>query len=735
MLKHKLKGPPEFPPDRGGPSWLQRACLRGLQPKPEHRWASMDELLSTLERNLDGARRRMTLTAASAGLVVLGGLSVWTMAGAPEDPCKHAGEGIEQVWNLRRHQEVHDTLAALQRPYLDEIVPRLDGDLDAYASDWTRARVAACEANQDRSDHSPQMLDRAMACLDQRRDLLRATVDALAGAKEESVARKAVRAAMQLPPIDTCSDEAYLQTTLPPLVDPERAETAAEIRSGLADVRALGETGQVEAARELARDLARRAATLDYPPVDVEARARLGEALHDAGRFEESRDVLIPTYFDALEIGHDRQAASIASLLVFVVGKNLSRTEEARGWAQHADALLERFDDDGRARARFVLNLGSVALEAAEYDVALEHYRRALELHEKLFGEEDPRTAMVHSNIGIVLERHKQLDAAIEEYRRSIELYEASLGKDYPDLAMPLVNIGSALSSKGDFEAARVHLERALAIWEHSIGPDHPHVATVLNNIGTLLQDQGRNDEALGFHERALDIRTRVLGPEHPDVAMSLNNLGNIRRDQGDLAGSERDHRRALEIRSNALGEDHPLTATSAYNLGLTVLEQGKPEQAQALVERSIEIWRARLGPQHPYVAVGLQGLASIAIERGDLEQAQAHLQQSLAVLEQTMGREHFQVAETLTTLGKVELDQGNAAGAHAHLQRALQIAEGGTQPQLLARVAFALARTEAARGNLSVAKQRARQALSAYESVDDEDDARAAVERWLAEH
>src|SRR5262249_33063129 len=64
VVHGKVKAPP---PSSRVPSWIHRVLLRGLQPRQENRYASMDALLADLERDPARARRRRSLLA---GVVV-----------------------------------------------------------------------------------------------------------------------------------------------------------------------------------------------------------------------------------------------------------------------------------------------------------------------------------------------------------------------------------------------------------------------------------------------------------------------------------------------------------------------------------------------------------------------------------------------------------------------------------------------------------------------------------------
>src|SRR5262249_1433863 len=79
----KVKAPP---PSSRVPSWIHRVLLRGLQPRQENRYASMDALLADLERDPARARRRRSLLAAVAVAALAAGFGTALFLSQPKAP-------------------------------------------------------------------------------------------------------------------------------------------------------------------------------------------------------------------------------------------------------------------------------------------------------------------------------------------------------------------------------------------------------------------------------------------------------------------------------------------------------------------------------------------------------------------------------------------------------------------------------------------------------------------------
>src|SRR6185369_7576787 len=81
---------------------------------------------------------------------------------------------------------------------------------DRYFAGWTAAHREACRATRVRGEQSEELLDRRMACLDQRFRQAGALVDVFAHA-DAGLVKTAVDVTGKLASVDECSDEAALR--------------------------------------------------------------------------------------------------------------------------------------------------------------------------------------------------------------------------------------------------------------------------------------------------------------------------------------------------------------------------------------------------------------------------------------------------------------------------------------------------------------------------------------------
>jgi tetratricopeptide (TPR) repeat protein len=243
---------------------------------------------------------------------------------------------------------------------------------------------------------------------------------------------------------------------------------------------------------------------------------------------------------------------------------------------------------------------GKINYLKGDINTALNYFKQALKIDEKVFGKDHPNVATDVNNIAVVLQDKGELEAALQYLQKALEIDEKVLGKNHPKVASDVNNIAMVLKDKGDTEAALQYLHQALEIDEKALGKDHPNVATDVNHIALVLKDKGDTEAALQYLHRALEIDEKVFGKDHPKVAIRVNNIAMILQDKGDIKASLQYLQRALEIDEKVLGRDHPNVAIHVNNIAMVLKDKGDIEGAQRNLKRAYKIFLKSYGMEHP---------------------------------------------------------------------------------------------------------------------------------------
>ena len=232
----------EPPRDANVPGWIRQALMRGMAVNPSERFPSMEELLEALSQERRRAARRKWLAAACAtgvGLAAVGGFAYQR-----SQVCAGIDGLMAQVWTPEAQGQLASSFAATGRPIAQETAVHVTQVLGDYAKSWTQQRFQVCQATHSSAVAQPEeLLGRRVACLERRREDLRALVGLLTQA-DGPLVEKAVDAAHALPDLAECADLEGLaeQQRLPS--DPGKREEIARLGTGLAEVKALVDGGR-----------------------------------------------------------------------------------------------------------------------------------------------------------------------------------------------------------------------------------------------------------------------------------------------------------------------------------------------------------------------------------------------------------------------------------------------------------------------------------------------------------
>ncbi len=578
-----------IPSGAGVPGRAKRALMRGLSAKPGERFASMEGLLSELGHDPTAVRRRWMVVGMAVLLGVAGAVLVTQFVATRRQLCSGGADRVATVWNEERSAAVTLAFEGTGVSYAAETAARISDMVTGRGEIWIKAYTDVCEATRVRKETSEDLLDRQMACLDQRLlEIDRLLV--LLQAPDEELVERAVDSVRNLPASEPCTHGAEMLNLEPLPSDPQTTAAIEAVRTDLADIEALKVTGQFEEALTQAGRAAEAAQTIGYMPLVAQAMQLKGNLEIEMGQGNEALASLRLGLVAAEEGGADRFAVAILNELVWVQGVMLQQFDRAEFWSQLAEAGLHRVSDDGALMAEILYSRAAILGAEGRYDEALDLQERAYRAVVAAEGAESLGATFAENQLADALFSVGSYDEALQHYRVAAALRERYLGPNHPRLAPTLTSLGSTLSNLRRHDEALGVLARALDINEAVYGPDHPNLAVTLNNIAYAQEGLGRFSDALETHERALAIIRATWGAGHPQTAYAhLNRVSIYRKlEQWDLALEQA--RAAEKILAGAFGSDHPLYAYAANAEGVILLLMGKPHQALEPLEIAVGI-------------------------------------------------------------------------------------------------------------------------------------------------
>lgn len=686
-LEGRFRRPPRR---REAPLGVLSVLARGLEHDPDRRFEDMEALLDALIDKPRRRRRWVAFTSIAGGGLLAGAATSWGVTPETPAPCAGARDEFSAVWNPQRRDVVVQAFEATELPYASDTSRTVVAGLDAYADAWTQMRVEACEATFVRGAQSESLLDRRMACLDDRKTHAGALIDLLETADTQTVQTSA-KAVQRLASVEPCADPDVVSTYPPLPDDPDVAAEVEAVEAELASVEALLSVDHSADALGRVGSLLVRAEATGWPPLLQKVLYVDGMAAMQSGEFARAVPNLERSLWLAEAQANDAAVVRSASGLLHALSDTDPTSGDVDTWFRLGRAVDERL------------------------------------------GERPDLGIVLWSGRGAVLARNQDFDGAQAALERAVSLAADSLPAGHLRHAELAISLGGVAQQQGDFDRALQHFDRALAILEEAVGPHHPLVGKLHNNFGAIYFGRHEYERARTEFALAIAIEESVSDTDSLTLADGLYNLALVDSYLGDVEQAERTFRRIEGMYSRLLGPRHPYVATVHEELGILARERGDFDAAREASELALEIKIDALGPKHAEVAEALKGLAYAELGAGDLERALVLFEQSAEIIIDTLGEDHERSASARARVAKVALRLGRFADARRDAERALQTLDAmgdAAEPGVAADARFTLAQA-IWEGDPAQGVRLAEQALA--ESVPG--GLRDKIEAWLSAH
>ena len=756
------------------PAWLRRVLLRGLSVAPADRFASMNELLAALARGGGRTRKRALVASAAAVIVLAGGGTAFALRARAASPCAGAADHTAAAWNPARHDAMQAAFAASKRPLAGSIFEHASAVVDAWVGQWQAGFVAACQATRVSGEQSEHLLDLRVACLNQRLNDARATIDAVAGGGDE-VVDHAMTALTALPAVAPCADTGALLASQAEPSQPIVRMQRDAVRALLAGARSQLRLARYSQALTIAQQALAAARAIDLRGTIAEALLEVGRAQHALGdriSADTLRDAMraaaeagdTPTMLDASayrlltlvndtsDLGRAQELADVAESLashspppvdiavrlqdtIALLSLERGKLADARTRYEHALALAEaKLGGEDAATLTTVNQLGTALLALGRFDEARAAYQRVVDARERQVGKDHPDVASALNNLGNAFRRAAKYDDAQRVYERALAIRRAALGDQHPDVAVSYENLGTLFSERHDEAKALDYYRKAYAIYAATYGDDSGSLVGPLLDLGGALQGLGQLDEARTDLQRALAIAESKRGHEDPSEIDIYNNLGNVDQDLGKLDDAFASFEHARVIAERVKGPDSGDVVDLLLNEAVVFKHQNKPKDALAIDLRVLPMAEKAYGSDHPRVAMLLFNLGLLQNDMDRPADALASHQRSLAIFEKRFGKDHFYVSYALMGVSAALVDLKRAPEALPPAERAAAIRDKQSDPAAAAEAHAQLADVRAALGERGKARDEAKTALALYEKAGAKDRV-AEMRTFLAKH
>jgi len=336
--------------------------------------------------------------------------------------------------------------------------------------------------------------------------------------------------------------------------------------------------------------------------------------------------------------------------------------------------LLEELPDEYRQHVvKIEEAVGDVLVQLAKYDLAVNHYRTALQLTQSKEGQ-----AVCYRKLGEVYEKRSDYERALSYLKKGLELLS-----DVPSIEHARIynDVGVIHSQKSEYPKAEQQFNLALEVL--SDVPDDDTLDLVYKNLGNVYYFQGRLNDAAKCYEQSLSLGERI-----GDIftqAKIYNNLGTFFKKRGDLKKAIEYYQSSLNLKEQ-IGDVAGL-APLYSNLGVLYSRQADFARAVEFCQRGIEY--AKQVGNLSRVAQSYVNLGEVYAWQKQFKRAIDAYQKGLKLAE-GIGDVRV-VASIYINLAEAYCGDGNLNAAYEYYNRTLEVLKSVEIPEIRAHSHYVL--------------------------------------------
>ncbi|MBL8230069.1 MAG: serine/threonine protein kinase [Bryobacterales bacterium] len=411
-----------------------------------------------------------------------------------------------------------------------------------------------------------------------------------------------------------------------------------------------------------------RAELKSKPDVRASMLEAMSRAFRSLGIYDKSAG-LAEEAVKLREAGADRDALASSLALLSIIRTHQGQFEAAEPIARRAMALTPEPGQDALiALARSLYRQAKYA----ESRMALEQVKRRMDA-EGTAGT--PEAADLDLRLGNIELRMRQPQAAEQHFRRALGIFERAYGENHQQTATAMANVADALRMQGKGEESLELRKRVVRIDRAVLGASHPGLAFSLDNLAASYLDERDWKSAEPLIEEMRLIRIKTLGPKHYLTANSYEKLAWMLSLKGDRAACLKAHDDGIAILRELYGEKHYQVAEAYRNRTLSQQALGSWSGMEQDAARMAAIARAiPNGGQQVADALLLQSQAAYELKKH--EEAERTATEALAVIERDTPKDVRGRCNALMAIGAAQIEQGERAKSVATLEQALAMSD-----------------------------------------------------------
>uniref|UniRef100_A0A7S1USR9 Anaphase-promoting complex subunit 5 domain-containing protein n=1 Tax=Grammatophora oceanica TaxID=210454 RepID=A0A7S1USR9_9STRA len=306
--------------------------------------------------------------------------------------------------------------------------------------------------------------------------------------------------------------------------------------------------------------------------------------------------------------------------------------------------------------------IGSLHKQVGEREDALNYFNKALELTEKVHGEDSPKVAEILYKFGELKEEMDEHVEALAMLGECLDIQRRHLPGRHPDIASTVDALGKIHLEKHNYEKAYQLFIEGLEIRQANFQPDDPRVGDSFHNLGVVSRKGGKCDRALTFLMEALHVRKSL--EDESFTVETLLEIGNVHRALGDPESALGCYEKCLEITLDRYGGEDERISDILLPLGHAKKDLGFAEDAVDFYRRALEIREKKCGKDSAKCAAGFRSLGLVMYEKGDYRAAIKYLVDFIRIQDARKQKNSIDYVMGLEIIGDIHKFNNNAEDA-----------------------------------------------------------------------
>jgi tetratricopeptide (TPR) repeat protein len=207
-------------------------------------------------------------------------------------------------------------------------------------------------------------------------------------------------------------------------------------------------------------------------------------------------------------------------------------------------------------------NLAQVLVDREKLDEAERLVREAMRICEKVLGADSVAVADLNNSLGRVLTRRPQ--EAEAHFRKALAIHRKHYGDEHDAIAWDLDNLAVVLYEQRRLGEAETAVRQSLAIKRKVLGPVHPSTLQTQTNLGELLRERGELEPARELLQEAVELFLKTPAADPAYLANCRLNLGAVLVELRRFEEAAPELLAAYLALEKAGGRDHRLTRDAA---------------------------------------------------------------------------------------------------------------------------------------------------------------------------